>query len=465
MRARVDTSPRTSRPKKLLSRRRLLAGAAAGAMMATTLAVHRRLRSLLSRWTRLETFSATPALIPHDPVHERRTLYVARGATPADNVDSVFDKLGGIGAIVGSDDLVLVKVNAQWWNQGMTNVAAVKRTIEHILTMPGFRGEVVVFENVHFRLANGQGLARAWVCPSERNVDVAGWNTMGALIDYFAQRGAPVSFVGLVDAAPSELADDDWHDPEHRYGVYGGDGRGPIVPGEVRDGYVWDFERAFQRRRSWVDFARTPLSWPVFVSPYSGQFIDFRAGVMRREGASLIATGQPLTWINMTTANEHAATGLTAACKSAMGIVDMSAGRLGIHPKARDYQSVHHFGAPDTLWRMAGPLAHFAKHVRTPDLYLTVAEWVGVMPAGGLPAGRDVRLAAESAVRLATVIAGHDPVAIDTYCARDLLSPLGGARKAHYDLDNPASRLSRFLREYRQVYGSGTMDRALIDVV
>jgi hypothetical protein len=424
-------------------------------------AARRRVVSKLAQWTMRADFSATPPLLPHDPVAERRTLYVGRDGTPAANVDTVLAKLGGIGRFVAPGDVVLVKVSAQWWNQGMTNVAATRRLIEHILEIPGFHGEVLVFENVHFRLADGSGLARAWTRPSERNVDVDGWSRLGDLIPYF--RGKPVGFAGLIDGGPSSLAGDAGHDPTHQHGVYGGDGRGPIAEGEDRDGYRWDFEQAFRLKRSLVDSAQTPLTWPVFTSPTSGLVVDLRQGVFRREGGRLIPTERKLTWITLTTANEHGSTGYTGCCKSAMGIVDMSAGRLGTHPAARGYQSVHYFGEPNASWRMAGPLADFARKVRAPDLYLTVAEWVGAAPAGW--AGEeDLRHAEACAHRARTVVAGTDPVAIDTWVVRSLLMPIGGVGRAMYDLDSETSKVTKFLRYYRQVYGSGTLDPTLLQV-
>jgi Domain of unknown function (DUF362) len=445
-------------------RRRGFLVAAAAALAALAL-LPRRLLSLLDRLTERREFTATPPLLPHDPSRDRRTVYVARGGSPAENVDEVLAKLGGPGAVVGPDDVVLVKVSAQWWNQGMTNVAAVKRLVERVVSMPGFAGEVIVLENTHFRLPGGSGLARAFTHPSERNVDVPGWSTMGDLVPHFAALGAPVSFVGLVDAGPSSLAGDSWHDPEHRHGTYGGDGRGPIAPGEERDGYRWDLERAFRVRRSAVSVAQTPLSWPVFTSPRTGTVVDLERGAFRVEGGRRVPDRRRVRWISMTTANEHAATGFTGCCKSAMGIVDMSAGRLGTDPRVRDYASVHYFGHPGASWRMAGPLAHFARLVRAPDLYVAVAEWVGMTPAGGWDEERDVRLEAASAVRTRTVAAGVDPVAVDQWLVRALLMPRGGGRRGLYDLDDPGSRLSRFLREYRAVLGSGTLDPALVDVV
>lgn len=460
------SDPTRRDPEAGLTRRGALALLAAGGLgvAGVAFALRSKLLGALARLTHRAEFDATPPLAPHDPATERRTLHVARGGAPAENIDAVLAKLGGIGTVVGATDLVILKVSAQWWNQGMTNVAAVKRTIEHILELPSFRGEIVVFENTHFRLADGSGLARAFTRPSERNVDVPGWDKLGDLVAHFA--GRPVGLVGLVDAGASNLSGHTWHDPGHPHGVYGGDGRGPLAPGEDRDGYHWDFDAAFRLRRSWVDHAQTPLTWPRFTSPVSGLVVDLRRGILRREGGALSpVAGRKLTFINMTTANEHASTGLTACCKSAMGLVDMSAGYEGTDPRARGYQSVHYFGEPRASWRMAGPLADFARKVRAPDLYLTVAEWVALTPAGGLPPGKDARLEAASAHHTRTVVAGTDPVAIDAWVARNLLMPIGGAARNSYDLDDPGSHLVKFLRYYRQVYGAGTLDPALVTVV
>ena len=456
---------------KRISRRALIAGGFALVAGGVAFGFRRKLLTKLRGWTRDKAFAATPALVPHDPARDRRTVFVAKGGTPAANIDTVLDKVG-LETVVGTDDLVLVKVSAQWWNQGMTNVAAVKRTIERILARPGFTGEVVVFENTHFRLADGSPLARAFTRPSERNVDVPGWTSLGDLVGHF--KGSPVSFVGLVDAAPSSLAGDGWHDPAHAHGTYGGDGRGPIEPGDVRDGMRWDFEREFAKKRGWFEHAKTPLTWPVFTSPHSGLQIDLADGVFRVDPTTHTRTkvAKKLTWISMVTVNEHGATGMTACCKSAMGIVDMSAGRLGIHPAIDGYNSIHYFGVPDAQWRMAGPLAHFAKHVRAPDLYLAVAEWVGLTPAASVPWDddtQDLRLDEAGAHRANTIVAGVDPVAVDWYCARNVLAPIAasieGRGRAQFDLRDPASTFSKFLRYYREVWGQGTMDDALITVL
>ena len=453
-------------------RRTLLTGLAAGAAAAGggAFLFRHKLARTVRRLTRDRAFAATPALVPHDPARERRTLHVARGGGPVANIDAVLDQVG-LDKLIGDDDVVLVKVSAQWWNQGMTNVAAARRVVQRLLDRPGFRGEVILFENTHFRLANGSGLSRAFTHPSERNVDVPGWASLGDLVTELRASGKPASAVGLVDAAPSSLADDPWHDPRHDHGIYGGDGRGPLAPGDVRDGYHWDLARAFTRKRGWLETARTPLSWPVLRSPRSGLYVDLANGVFEVAGTSLRKTARKLTWLSMVTVNEHASTGMTACCKSAMGVVDMSAGKFGTDPRTDGYASIHYFGNPEATWRMAGPLAHFARTVRAPDLYLAVAEWVAIRPAPGAAwdeATQDARLAAESAHQAGTVIAGVDPVAVDYWAAQNVLTPIAtriGARGRHaFDVTNPDSLLSRFLRDYREVYGGGTMDNELIHV-
>lgn len=456
-----------SKPAHGLSRRKLVIGATSLVGVGSAFyGLSRAFKVRLANWTQLKQFTAPPPLVAVEhsvPSH----IYVSQNLQPADNVEAVVNKLGGIQEKVGADDVVIIKVSAQWWNQGMTNVAAVKRMIELVLERPGgFSGEVIVFENTHFRMRDGSGLSRAWVRPSERNVDVPGWNKLGDLIPYFAERKAPVSFVGLVDAGPSALANDDWHDPDHEFGVYGGDGRGPIELGATRDGYRWDFGNVFELPRSPFDVARCLTSWPRFTSPHSGLVVDLRDGVFSRRDAGLVDAGRKLTWINMTTANEHGATGLTAATKSTMGVVDMSAGELGTHPLCAGYRSVHYFGrgAPSASWRMGGPLAHFANCVRAPDLVITVAHWVAFAPRE--PLAGDIRMEAASAALVQTVVAGSDPVAIDAWLCRNVMRQVPTANyDALLDVDREDSTVAKFLRYYQQVRGHGTLDAGSTVVV
>ena len=104
---------------------------------------------------------------------------------------------------------------------------------------------------------------------------------------------------------------------------------------------------------------------------------------------------------------------------------------------------------------------------RRPDLYLTVAHWTAATPPGAVNwdgEHHDLRLEAASAFPTRTLVAGTDPVAIDTWCVRNLLMPIGGASHADHNLDDPSSKVVKFLRYWRQIAGYGTLDESLIDV-
>lgn len=104
-----------ARARTTVSRRRVVLGAMAAGFAGAVFAVRGRLCAM----TQLASFTAPPPLVSHDPVRDRATICVAQGASPAANVDTVLDKIGGIARVAGADDLVIIKVSAQWWNQGM----------------------------------------------------------------------------------------------------------------------------------------------------------------------------------------------------------------------------------------------------------------------------------------------------------------------------------------------------------
>ncbi len=56
--------------------------------------------------------------------------------------------LGGFDGLIAPDDVVLIKVNAQWKYRGCTNSDVIRGLIQRVLDHPdGFSGEVVIFEN------------------------------------------------------------------------------------------------------------------------------------------------------------------------------------------------------------------------------------------------------------------------------------------------------------------------------
>jgi uncharacterized protein (DUF362 family) len=77
-------------------------------------------------------------------------LYRALNGSPAENLLKVIELIGGIEKVIGFDDIVVIKPNVQWRNQGVPNISALVRLVDVIMNCAGgFRGEVVLAENCH----------------------------------------------------------------------------------------------------------------------------------------------------------------------------------------------------------------------------------------------------------------------------------------------------------------------------
>ena len=66
----------------------------------------------------------------------RCTLYRAINGTPQENLYKVVELLGGVEKIIGFEDVVVVKPNVQWWNQGAPNLSALKAFVDLIMHRP-----------------------------------------------------------------------------------------------------------------------------------------------------------------------------------------------------------------------------------------------------------------------------------------------------------------------------------------
>jgi hypothetical protein len=107
-------------------------------------------------------------------------IYESKNGTPEQNVQKVVEMMGGIEKFIGKEDIVILKPNAQWWNQGMTNTNAMKGFIELVLAIPGFKGEIIIAENHHCFGKRNTSNIRGWVT-QERNGDF----NLNELIEYF----------------------------------------------------------------------------------------------------------------------------------------------------------------------------------------------------------------------------------------------------------------------------------------
>lgn len=93
---------------------------------------------------------ATPVASRKVTDNAQALIYRAVNGPPAENLKKVINMMGGIETLLGREDVVVIKPNAQWWNQGAPNLAALKAFVELVMARPGgFNGEVVLAENCH----------------------------------------------------------------------------------------------------------------------------------------------------------------------------------------------------------------------------------------------------------------------------------------------------------------------------
>lgn len=369
-------------------------------------------------------------------------IYVVKNGTPQQNVSKAISMMGGIEKFIGVNDIVVLKPNAQWWNQGRTNLAAMKGFIDLVLDIPGFRGEIIIAENHHFMdesLPEGEkDNVRGWVHLSEINGDIDGVNhNLNTLIELYHKEGY------------KNVTKYHWRDGGPKRDVWGNGQNGGIVKSpDEGDGYVWsDIDYVFSGflgLKKW----KVKMTYPMFTSKYSGITVDFKNGAFKRDGkgGSNYLKDIPIKFINFAVLNTHGEdTGITSSIKNYMGITDMSCGSWGLKPEG--YVNVHQCGEKYYPHAKAGPLGYFMKVIRKADLNIVTSEWVGW----------GHRTDITKATRTRTILASTDPIALDYYGAKHIVYPLSG-HTMHHDPDNPKSSIRRFLDLALETLGNGTMD-------
>jgi hypothetical protein len=368
-------------------------------------------------------------------------IFIAKNGTPEKNVSKVIEMMGGIENFIGAKDIIILKPNAQWRNQGRTNLAAMKGFIDLVLNIADFKGEIIIAENHHFMdesLPEGEkDNVRGWTHLSEINGHIDGENhNLNTLIEIYQRQGH------------KNVTKYHWRDGGPKRDMWGNGQNGGIVKSPAGgDGYVWtDIDYTFSGflgLRKW----KVKMTYPIFTSSYSGITIDFKNGAFRRDGKGRgnYLPEKPIKLINFPVLNTHGrSTGITSAIKNYMGITDLSCGSWGLEPKG--YVNVHACGGKYYPYAKAGPLGCFMKTIRKADLNIVTAEWVGW--------GSRTDIA--GATRVKTILAGADPISLDYYGAKYLVCPLN--RKEYHDPNNPRSSVRKFLDLASLESGQGTLD-------
>jgi hypothetical protein len=173
-----------------------------------------------------------------------------------------------------------------------------------------------------------------------------------------------------------------------------------FASGDTSDGYVY--------------MPEIELGYPKFTTIY-GTRISLRHGLWN---GSAYDNGN-VKLINVPVLKDHALAGVTCCVKHFMGVQDLWRGTSE---------------APHTPMISEGILARLMLAARYPDLNVVDAIWV--TPAGGPSAPY------ERAVRVDKLLASTDPIALDYYCAKNVLLPLSG--NARHDPDNPDGATNAF---------------------
>jgi hypothetical protein len=368
------------------------------------------------------------------------TLYRALNGTPAMNLTKVVDLMGGIGKVIGGDDIVLIKPNVMWWNQGAPNLAALETFVSLIFERKGdFQGEVVIAENCHRGHSPWAHRSSGWVHDFERNSDLTNISNLNELSRILKEKYKErFSTCHLIDV-----------DKGNRR-IYGpSDGSGYVYCDGSKGVPLITCENGAKG----PDHRAAIMTYPIFKTD-KGTIIDFKNGIWKNGSY----TGQPLRLINFSVLNHHSTyCGMTSAIKNYMGISDLSGGS-DPHNGGRltgSYYNFHSF--PFNKWA-PGPdpgmlgkeIGTFMKTIRKADLNITTAEWVGLASRSESPVAHT-----------RAVMACTDPVALDYHAAKYLLYP--NSRISLHNPDDKKGPLREYLEKCAE-HGGGILDERYVAV-
>jgi hypothetical protein len=314
-------------------------------------------------------------------------VYVARNGTPVSNVQRVVALTGGIQRFIDHDDVVVLKPNGQWPNQGYTHTQSLKALIDVILARPGgFGGEIIIIEHVHTSPSNALSGNYCWnMSVSNRTNNWADMNYFELMDDYHNRSIPIVTADPLYDSGQGT-----WDKVT-----------GPSDVAAGRQGWVHTTFVAPANGRT------VRLPYPILRSSYSGKLIDLKNGVWQGGGY----TGQKVKLIFLPTLNNHGSfnsedfAGPTSALKTHIGIVDF-APSTGVHLHGVGYD------VPISPQAMGEAVGQLITQILSPSFYLTVAEYTGYR-------GRTDTIAAHTK----TVGLCADPVTLDYWMNKYVMYP------------------------------------------
>lgn len=320
-------------------------------------------------------------------------VYMVKNGTVKDNIMKLFELLGGISRYVDTNDVIVLKCNGQWPNQGYTNTECIKYVIEEILSIDRFSGEILICDNIQGVPDDETRGFRASIENRRNNWQDHNWNS---LTEEFRSKNKPVGVLS-------------WKNDYEGKGISGpSEGQG-----WVRSFFSFHDKQVF-------------LSYPVFESPVTpGKIIDMKNGVWENGHY----TGQKVKTIFMPTLNNHGCfsedyAGITSAVKCFFGATEIIPHQDGtISHNGKNCFNIHSATYTSNNAYYAGELAaRFIKTIYNPVLYITCAIWSGYESRTG------------AAQETKTVLACENPATLDYVSCKWVISPF--APWLDPDLDN-----------------------------
>ncbi len=271
-----------------------------------------------------------PAAARHTGVDRLLTLLASSGRKL--HRSSTVSELSGPSGMIASDDIVLVKVNAQWKYRGCTNSDVVKGVIQRVLEHPdGFSGEVVIFEN-------GQGSGE---------------------LDCSSRRAS-----NYPDGASHPNAES----PAQHFSYlantfFSGQSVSEYLLDPIRRNFIGPSDHSNDGYRTVGN-----VSYPCFTTA-KGNRVELRVGLWTGSGHA-----DRLKLINIPVLKNHGGCGMTGALKNSYGVLSMSDGQYD----ARHYT------------RIGNDCADMWCDVKTPVLTVLDCIWVS-QTLIGYPARRTLR--------------------------------------------------------------------------
>jgi hypothetical protein len=289
--------------------------------------------------------------------------------------------------LIGSDDVIIIKMNGQWPHRGGTNTDLMKSVINMIVAHPqGFTGEVVIADN-------GQGIGEL-------------------------DRYNPNSY--HMNQSAQDVAD--FFAPEWDVSTILWD---TLRGAAVEDYNSSDFNDGYVRSSVWNEDTEMYVSYPKFQSPATGAYISFKLGIWSNDTG--FDSGR-LKVINMPVLKTHLNYGVTGCIKHYMGL-----------PQGHVVPSIN-ANTPHEHFAIAnGGLGELMAKTRAPVLNILDMIWINAHPleSSGYVGPWSTYLNA----RATDIIgASQDPVALDYWTSKHVLIPtavyLNHTRYTSLDPDN-----------------------------